>query len=57
MDAYTAELFNEGLIDLNEASRSVVNELNAEIERRLIGLTVNAPDWYVFLLDVLLLGC
>lgn len=44
MDDYTKELFDESL-DPEEAAKSVVKKLNAEIERRLFGLTVNAPDW------------
>lgn len=48
MDSYTKELFAEGT-DPEEAAKSVVKKLNAEIERRLIGLTVNAPDWCAIL--------
>lgn len=47
MDPYTKELFAEG-VDPEEAAKSVVKKLNAEIEKRLIGLTINAPDWYAF---------
>lgn len=47
VDAYSRELFNENL-DPDEAAKSVMKKLNAEIERRLVGLTVNAQDWCVF---------
>lgn len=46
VDGYTRELFAEG-VDPEEAAKSMVKKLNAEIEERLIGLTVNAPDWCV----------
>lgn len=48
VDPYTRELFAEG-VDPEEAAKSVVKKLNAEIERRLVGLTINAPDWCVIL--------
>lgn len=44
MDEYTKELFDEDL-DPEEAAKSVVKKLNAEIEKRLFGLSVNASDW------------
>lgn len=46
MDGYTKELFDESL-DPEEAAKSVVKKINAEIERRMFGLTVNATDWFV----------
>jgi hypothetical protein len=46
VDQYTQELFKEG-VSAADATKSVVKKLNAEIERRLLALTVNAPDWCV----------
>jgi hypothetical protein len=46
MDPYTKELFDES-VDPEEAAKSVVRKLNAEIEKRLFELTVNAADWFV----------
>jgi len=43
-DNYTRELFDENL-DPEVAAKSVVQKLNAEIERRLLLISVNAPDW------------
>ncbi|KAF9447368.1 hypothetical protein P691DRAFT_776198 [Macrolepiota fuliginosa MF-IS2] len=44
VDDYTEELFDEE-VDPEEAAKVVARKLNAEIERGLVGLTVNAPDW------------
>ena len=30
------------------ASRAIIKDMTAEVEKRLIGLTINAPDWYVY---------
>lgn len=34
----------------DDASRLAVKRLTATIERQLVEQTVNAPDWFVFLL-------
>ncbi|XP_006456196.1 hypothetical protein AGABI2DRAFT_228041 [Agaricus bisporus var. bisporus H97] len=47
VDKYTQELFQEG-ISHADAAKCVVKKLNAELERRLLALTVNAPDWGTF---------
>jgi glycerol-3-phosphate O-acyltransferase/dihydroxyacetone phosphate acyltransferase len=46
VDDYTRELF-DARIDTNEAAKSVVKNLNSELERRLLALTINAPEWCV----------
>jgi hypothetical protein len=46
VDQYTPELFKEG-VSHADAAKSVVKKLNAELERRLLALTINAPDWCV----------
>ena len=44
IDGYAKELFDEKS-EPGQAAKSVVQKLNTEIERRLVALSVNAPDW------------
>ena len=44
IDGYAKELFDENS-EPGQAAKSVVQKLNTEIERRLVALSVNAPDW------------
>lgn len=44
IDGYAKELFDKKS-EPGQAAKSVVQKLNTEIERRLVALSVNAPDW------------
>lgn len=44
MDEYKAELFDENA-EPNAAAKSVAAKLTAEVEERLVQMTVNAADW------------
>lgn len=54
MDGYASELLDDNA-EPNAAARSVAAKLTAEIEERLIEMTVNAADWYYALLACTLL--
>ncbi|EGN94496.1 hypothetical protein SERLA73DRAFT_77882 [Serpula lacrymans var. lacrymans S7.3] len=41
---YTSQLAIDGNDD-DEVTKAVVKEITAEIERRLVALTINSPDW------------
>jgi glycerol-3-phosphate O-acyltransferase/dihydroxyacetone phosphate acyltransferase len=44
MEAYKEQFFS----DVEGAPRAAVKRLTRAIENELLGATVNAPDWYVY---------